>query len=49
VFAVKRVECHDESEVLSKHTTYPKSVSGCPGNSSRFLSLRAEQEIKLAT
>ena len=46
VFAVKRVEGQGEREVLSEHTTYPKSASESPGKSGRFPSVRAEQEIK---
>src|ERR1700739_2948009 len=39
----------DESEVLREQAAYPKSGLGCPGNNRRLLSIRAEQEIKLAT
>ena len=49
MFAVRRAECHDESEVLREQAAYPKSGLGCPGNSRRLLSIRAEQEMKLAT
>ena len=49
MFAVKRAECHDESEVLREQAAYPKSGLGCPGNSRRLLIIRAEQQIKLAT
>jgi DNA-binding XRE family transcriptional regulator len=49
VFAVRRAECHDESEVLREQAAYPKSGLGCPGNKPTLAEYQSRARDKIGS